>query len=122
MNTLFQKIINNEIPSSKVFEDENFVVILDINPKSLGHTLVIPKKFSRNLISIDDETLSSLFILARKIANNIIEKIEVDGYQIVTNSEASSHQEIFHTHVHIIPSPSNKKLNLNELLNLIKMG
>ena len=122
METIFSKIIKNELKSSKVYEDDKVIAILDIEPKTLGHTLVIPKKYSRNMKDIKEEELIYCIKITQKIANNIIEKLGVDGYRIIINSEASSKQVIFHTHFHIIPSPIDKKMSNEELLKLIKLN
>lgn len=122
METIFSQIIKNKLPSFKIYEDDKIIAILDINPKSEGHTLIIPKKYSRNIISIEENELVYCIKMAQKIANHIIKKLNVDGYRIITNAEASSKQIIFHTHFHIIPSPTNKKINIEEVFKLIKLN
>ena len=121
MQTIFQKIIDKEIPAKVVYEDDRVLAFLDISPKTNGHTLVIPKKYSRNIISINSNDLEYLILKTREIANHIISKLNVDGYKVIANSEASSDQEVFHTHFHIVPSKSNKKFSIEEIHNMIKM-
>ncbi len=112
--TIFQKIIKKEIPANIIYEDEFVIAFLDINPKTTGHTLVVPKSFSRNLITINDNDLEILFKKSREIAIKLIKTLEVDGFQLHVNNEASSKQEVFHTHIHIIPTECNKKINPKE--------
>lgn len=101
---IFCKIINKEIPSQLFYEDEDVVAFNDINPKKPGHFLVVPKKHSTNLKDISDETLSKAMIVARRLALKRIEELNVPGFNLIVNNEKESGQEVFHTHIHIIPS------------------
>lgn len=102
-NCLFCKIVKGEIPSHKIYEDENFLAFLDINPVNKGHTLVIPKKHSRNFLEMENSLIKELFILIKKLAQQIQEKVGADGINILSNNEKDAGQIIFHTHIHIIP-------------------
>ncbi|MCP4336923.1 MAG: HIT domain-containing protein [Mycoplasma sp.] len=113
--TIFEKIINGEIPAKVIYEDENVIAFLDHMPKTTGHTLVVPKEFSRNLKDISEKSLVNVMKVAVKVAKHLIKKLEVDGFRIICNNEASSKQVVFHTHIHIIPTESNKKISHNEL-------
>ena len=101
--TIFTKIINNEIPSHKVYEDENFIAILDISPKQTGHTLVIPKNVKENVLLEDEKTTEDLFKLSKVISNHLMDKLGATGIKWVINNGKSAGQEVFHTHVHLIP-------------------
>lgn len=101
---IFCKIINNEIPSEKIFEDDFSIAIMDLYPKRPGHFLVIPKKHSTNLIDIDDEDFLKSVAVAKKLANKKIKEMGVSGFNLIVNSGAEAKQEVFHTHIHIIPS------------------
>lgn len=101
--TIFEKIINREIPSSIIYEDDKTIAILDINPKTLGHTLVIPKTVSRTFLEMDKVSLGHYFALVQKVAQAIKEALQADGLTIVLNVEEAGGQKVFHTHVHIIP-------------------
>ncbi len=98
MATLFTKIINGEIPSYKIAEDENFYAFLDVFPIARGHTLVVPKKEIDYLFDLDDETLGGLHIFAKKIAK-AIEKV-VQCKRIGTTVIGL---EVPHAHLHLIP-------------------
>lgn len=102
-NCLFCKIIGGEIPAEKIYEDEQTLAFLDITPVNKGHTLVVPKKHSRNLFDADDGTLASLLPAAKKIAHALQKSIGAEGVNIHINNEPSAGQVIFHTHIHIIP-------------------
>ena len=115
MNDIFSKIIKNEMKSYKLYEDDHFIAILDIFPKTLGHFLVIPKKKSINLFNISEENMTKLIIVARKLAIIIVKKLGVDGFSLVINNGATSNQVVPYIHVHIIPSKQKLKLTFEEL-------
>lgn len=111
-NCLFCKIISGEIPSSKVYENENSVAFLDINPVNVGHTLLVPKKHSRNIFDIKEETLKNLMPTLQKISTAVKEGVKADGVNIHINNEPSAGQVVFHTHIHIIPRFENDGIKM----------
>ena len=115
MEDIFTKIINNELPSYKIYEDDNFIAILDIFPRTLGHFLVIPKKKSTNLFDIDEKNLTKLIVVARKLALKITKKLGVEGFTLVMNNGKTSNQLVPYTHVHIVPSDQNLEIPFKEL-------
>ena len=121
--TIFDKIISGEIPAMKVYEDDRFIAILDLNPVNTGHTLVIPKKGCENLLCESNCRTKDLFVLVRDIANNIKDKLKADGIKVVVNNGTEAGQEIFKTHVHIIPyySKKTKAVNDEKVLKKIAM-
>lgn len=100
---LFCKIIKGEIPSYKVYEDENTFAFLDINPNNIGHTLVVPKKHSRNILDIEKDDLCAVYETSKIIAKAIMKGLKVDGINIISNNEPAAGQLVFHSHVHIVP-------------------
>ena len=94
---IFCKIASGEIPSSTIYEDDDFRVILDLSPATKGHALVLPKKHFRNIFDIDDAVASRLFVVAGMVARAMKESLNCDGINIVQNNE------VFHFHLHIIP-------------------
>ena len=100
---LFCKIVEGEIPSHKIYEDEKFLAFLDVNPINPGHTLIIPKEHSRNILEMNSLLLSKMIILIKKLSIHIKEKINADGINVMINNEKEAGQIIFHTHIHIIP-------------------
>ena len=97
MSSIFTKIINREIPAYIVGEDENNLAFLDINPLSVGHTLVVPKKEEDYIFDLDDENYTSLNLFAKKVAKAIK---TVTGKRIGT---AVIGLEVPHAHIHLIP-------------------
>ena len=100
---IFCQIVSGQIPSSKVYEDEEVLAFLDITQVTKGHTLVIPKKHYRNMLEMDAEAASSLFARVPKIAQQMREKLGASGVNIINNNEEAAGQTVFHTHVHLLP-------------------
>ncbi len=100
---VFCKIINKEIPSSVVYEDNDVLAILDLSQATYGHTLVMPKKHVETFLDLDDETTSKVFSVTRNLANKLKNKLGADGINIVNNSYESAGQSVMHMHVHIVP-------------------
>ena len=98
MATIFTKIINGEIPSYKIAEDDNFYAMLDINPNSAGHTLCIPKKEVDKITDLDEETYLGLMAFSRKVALAIELAIDCERVGITVIG-----LEVPHAHVHLIP-------------------
>lgn len=103
--TIFEKIIKGEIPCDKVYEDEHVLAFLDAFPGARGHTLVVPKKHSRNFINIQEEEIGPLFEAVNKVSNAVKSAMDAEGVFIAMNNEVG--QEVFHTHVHVIPRSKN---------------
>lgn len=101
---IFCKIINNEIKSEIIYEDDKAIAFMDIEPKKPGHFLVVPKKHSTNLMDINDDDLSYIVIKAKNLAKKKIKEMGVSGYTMIVNNGEKSSQVVFHTHIHIIPS------------------
>jgi len=102
-NCIFCKIIKGEIPSAKVYEDENVYAFLDISQVTKGHTLVIPKEHYPNIFELPEETASKLFSVVPKIANAVREAYDPIGLNLLNNNGEAAMQSVFHYHMHIIP-------------------
>ncbi|HAP15924.1 HIT family protein [Lactococcus muris] len=102
-NCIFCKIIAGEIPSTKVYEDEHLIAFLDITQTTKGHTLVVPKKHTRNLLAMAPEEASQLFAKIPEIGNKLVNSFGAKGMNILQNNEETAGQTVFHTHVHLIP-------------------
>ncbi len=98
MSSIFTKIINGEIPSYKIAEDENFYAFLDISPLAKGHTLVIPKKETDYIFDIEDEEYKALFLFAKKVAKAIGKVIVCQKVGLTVIG-----LEVRHAHIHLIP-------------------
>lgn len=102
-NCIFCSIIQGDIPSSKVYEDEQVLAFLDISQTTKGHTLVIPKQHVRNLLEMTAKTASHLFARIPKIARAIQSATGATAMNIINNNEALAGQTVFHAHVHLVP-------------------
>lgn len=100
---IFGKIVRGEIPSVKVFEDDTILVMMDIFPQSRGHTLVIPKAASRNLLDADPAVLAKVATYLPKLARAVKDATGADGLRLVQFNEAPAGQTVFHLHFHLIP-------------------
>ena len=103
MTTIFSKIIAGELPCFKVYEDDRVLAFLDINPIQPGHTLVIPKTPSEDGLACSQEDLAQLMVVAQKIALALKEVVACDGVNFIMNNGAAAGQEVFHTHLKVIP-------------------
>jgi histidine triad (HIT) family protein len=106
MDCIFCKIVNKEIPANIVYEDEHVLAFLDITQGTKGHTLVIPKTHSKNILETDQTTLTHVFTATQKIAQAIKEAFHPIGLNILNNTDKPL-QSVFHFHVHIIPRYEN---------------
>lgn len=100
---IFCKIINGEIPSAKVYEDENVMAFLDISQVTKGHTLVIPKTHQANIYELTPDVANKLFSVVPKIANAMKKAYNPIGLNLLNNNGESAGQSVFHYHVHLIP-------------------
>ena len=107
MDCIFCKIVTGEIPSYKIYEDENVLAFLDITPINPGHTLVIPKKHYKNIIDTPDELLQGMALAVKKIAPAIIKAVKADAWNLGANNGAVAGQIVMHTHWHIMPRFTN---------------
>ena len=111
---IFCKIIAKEIPSYTLYEDEIVKVILDVNPNTPGHSLIIPKKHIKDLYDMDQETYMHIFNISKNTANLLTEKLNCDGITLIQNNGIA--QEVKHFHLHIIPKYNNiQSLNIEEV-------
>lgn len=132
---VFCKIIQGDIPSYKVYEDEKVLAILDISQATLGHTLVMPKQHIETIFDLDLETGKHLFEVVTKISKAYQEKLEgLAGLNLLNNNLPRAGQTVPHYHIHIIPRYENDDLidmqftnhsndiNFEQLLNKIKIN
>jgi len=103
MASIFTKIINGEIPSTKIYEDDKCIAILDINPMNKGHALVIPKEEHETILDCPGDLMAYLMGIANKVAQKQMEVLKSEGFNILINNKPASGQEIPHLHIHIVP-------------------
>jgi len=109
---LFCKIVRGKIPSAKVYEDELVFAFLDINPVAEGHVLIVPKKHFANIFEVDEESLSRIAVVAKKIA--IAEKnvLHVENLNLVQSNGKAAQQEVMHFHLHLWPRSPGDEVKL----------
>ena len=121
MDCIFCKIINGEIPSYTLYEDDVVKVFLDVNPDVNGHALVVPKKHYQDLFDIDNDTLMHILEVAKKMDNLFKEKLGSEGLTLIQNNGLP--QEVKHFHLHLIPAYSGKDqlelVNVEDVYNQI---
>lgn len=110
---IFCKIANGDIPSSTIYEDELFKVILDLGPAAKGHALILPKNHFDDLLTVDEETGSKALLLAAKVAAAMKKSLGCAGVNILQNNGEAAGQTVFHLHLHIIPRYENDDVNID---------
>ena len=109
-DNIFAKILRGEMPCVQVYEDDNILSFMDVFPQSEGHTLVIPKAPSRNLLETNAKDIGRLFGAVQRITKALEAALKPDGITITQFNGAPAGQTVFHTHVHIIPRYDGKAL------------
>lgn len=99
---IFCKIIKGEIPSVKLYEDSEALAFLDINPINLGHALVIPKKHFQNILETPEDIMVHMMKVVKKVSHGL-EALKPDGINIKINNKEAAGQDVFHSHIHVIP-------------------
>lgn len=102
-NCIFCKIANGEIPSTQVYEDADFRVILDLSPASKGHALILPKNHAKNLFELPDETAAKAIVVAKKVGAAMMKSLGCTGLNLVQNNGETAGQTVMHFHMHLIP-------------------
>ncbi len=102
-DNIFAKILRGEIPSHKIYEDDDVYAFMDVMPQGKGHSLVIPKQGSRNLLDADSAVLAKLIAATQKVAVAVKKAFAADGVTIMQFNEPAAGQTVFHLHFHVIP-------------------
>lgn len=100
---VFCDIIEGKIPSKKIYEDDDFLAILDISQTTKGHTLVMPKKHYSNFLEMPKQDFGRLMELVQSLSQQIINKLNANGCNTLINTNEVAGQTVKHIHVHIIP-------------------
>ena len=114
---LFCKIINKEIPSYKIYEDEYTYAFLDISNDCNGHILVVPKKHATNLLDCDEQSLGHVMCAIKKIGNHLTQNCGFEGINIVNANGERAEQTVFHLHFHVLPRRSGDGNHIFPSLN-----
>lgn len=107
MECIFCKIVNKDIPARIIFENENYLSFLDIEPNSIGHALVIPKKHITNFTAETPEQAAEHMKITHQIARQLNELLSSDGFNVAINNGRVAGQLVDHVHWHIIPRYTN---------------
>lgn len=109
---IFCKLANGIIPTNSIYEDDDFLVILDAAPATKGHALILPKEHYADLYEMPDNLLQKAIVLARKMAVHMTQKLECDGFNLVQNNGETAGQTVFHFHIHLIPRYRDDQQNI----------
>ncbi len=103
MSCIFCKIAAGEIPSATVYEDETFRVILDLNPASEGHALILPKSHAADVTELNEEIAAKVLSLAARVGQSMKANLGCAGFNLVQNNGEAAGQTVHHFHMHVIP-------------------
>lgn len=126
---IFCKILQGEIPSMKVYEDDICIAMMDIGPATKGHVLILPREHRENLLEMDEKTAGHLLMVAKETGARQKEKLGAKGFHLVQNNGEAAGQTVLHFHIHVIPrfgDPSEMalwtplKLSMEELADIQK--
>jgi len=112
VSTIFDKILDGEVPSHTVYEDEHVYSFLDVNPIAPGHTLVIPRERKALLHELSDEACGAIGRALPRIARAVLAATGAEHYNVLQNNGAPAHQAVSHVHFHIIPKLGNEGLGI----------
>lgn len=110
--TIFDRILDGEIPCHRVYEDDRVLAFLDIGPLSEGHTLIIPKERKAYLHELSDESAAAIGRVLPRIARAVMEATGATAYNVLQNNGAAAHQAVFHVHFHVIPKLGERGLGV----------
>lgn len=119
MDCIFCKIVNGEIPSKKIYEDDKVIAILDVNPVVDGHTLIIPKKHVEDYTKLDKDLLIHIYDVANKLTKDIMSKLNSKGMTFTVNYGDS--QLVKHFHLHLLPDYQikDKEMEIDEVFEIL---
>lgn len=109
-DNIFAKILRGEIPSEKLYEDDDTYVFMDIMPRADGHCLIIPKTPCRNMLDATPEQLTACLKTVQKMGHAVMEAFGAEGVTVQQFNEAAGGQEVFHLHYHVLPRHQGVKL------------
>ena len=112
MSTIFDKILDGDIPCHRVYEDNHVLAFLDIGPLADGHTLVIPKERAAHMHELSDEAAAALGRVLPRLCRAVMAATGATQYNLLQNNGSDAHQAVFHVHVHIIPRTTDAGLAL----------
>ena len=112
MRCVFCDIVQGKVSKQHVFENEEFLAFTPLRPVSTGHVLLIPKKHVENLYELDDEAVGRMFMLAKRVSSELVQKYGATGINVLHASGVDAQQSVLHCHIHIVPRYPDDGLNL----------
>jgi histidine triad (HIT) family protein len=109
---IFCKIVAGELPATIVDEDERTIAFMDINPATRGHALVVPRRHTRDLLSVEAEDLRATTLSAQRLAARMKERLGAAGVNVLNSCGGAAWQTVFHFHLHVIPRYPGDPLRL----------
>ncbi|HEY8638464.1 MAG TPA: HIT family protein [Solirubrobacteraceae bacterium] len=109
---LFCKIVAGELPSTRVDSDDRTVAVMDINPATRGHALVVPREHATDLTDISEQDLAACAVAAQRLARRALQRLGADGVNLLNSCRPAAWQTVFHFHVHVIPRYDDDPLRL----------
>ncbi|CUH97986.1 HIT family protein [Leisingera aquaemixtae] len=109
-DNIFAKLLRGEIPSTRVYEDDETLAFMDIMPRADGHLLVIPKTPCRNLLDASPAQMAAVMQTVQKLSHAVIKGLGADGVTVQQFNEAAGGQEVFHLHMHVLPRQEGDRL------------
>ena len=109
-DNVFAKILRNELPAERVYEDDHTLAIMDIMPRTDGHVLVIPKTPARNMLDASHEQLATCMASVKTVSQAVMTAFDADGITVQQFNEAASGQVVFHLHYHVLPRHDGVRL------------
>jgi histidine triad (HIT) family protein len=109
---IFCKVLAGDIPSERIYEDDHTIAVMDINPWTRGHAVVIPRKHAENVFEIEDGELEHVALAAKRVAIAMRDRLDCDGVNLLQSNGAAAWQTIFHLHFHVIPRYEDDPLEL----------
>ncbi len=106
-NCIFCKIVAGKLPSDKVYEDDQFIAFQALTQSSEGHTLIIPKEHSEDVLSMDTALGPGCLDTIQKVGTAMMKGLPCDGFNVAINTKPAAGQVVFHTHIHLIPRREN---------------
>lgn len=117
---IFCKILNGDIPSKKLYEDDKVIVIMDVNPKVDGHSLIIPKEHITDFMEMNDELLTHVYKVAKEMSTKLMTKLNANAITLGVNYGES--QVVKHFHLHLLPNYgiNNVEKSVDEVYDILK--
>ncbi len=112
-NNVFAKILRDEMPSVKVFEDDKTLAFMDVMPQAPGHVLVIPKSPAANVLTLDPDYAAAMMLTAQKVGKAVQQATQAEGFMLAQLNGAAAGQTVFHIHMHIIPREGGVDMKLH---------